>query len=78
MIPGHYTEAERAAYAQARADASRDFQASLTAGMRPTQDAAWVDGWKRGAAASVDEQIAGVPPADRPYAPPASPGPEPT
>lgn len=48
MIPEHYTKAERAAYAQARADASRDFQLSLTAGMRPTQDHAWIDGWRAG------------------------------
>ena len=73
MIPQHYTKAERAAYAQARADAARDFQATLTAGMRPTQDAAWCAGWQAGAAAHVDEQIVGAPPASRPYAPPAAP-----
>ena len=70
MIPEHYTDAERAAYAQARADASRDFQTSLTAGMRPTQDAAWCAGYSK---AMEDHGYDPTPPDDRPFARPAIP-----
>lgn len=79
MIPKDYSDAERAAYARARADAARDFQATLSAGIRPTQDAAWIEGWK---ACAADTAIVGEPlpepPADRPYAPPMPPAEEPT
>lgn len=70
MIPKEYNDAERAAYARARADAARDFQATLTEGVRPMRDAAWIEGY---AAAADDAGRDPEPPADRPYAPPALP-----
>lgn len=69
MIPKDYTDAERKAYARARGDAARDFQDTLAAGIRPTQDVAWCEGFAAGQALVDDSHEPFDPPADRPYAP---------
>jgi hypothetical protein len=72
VIPESYTPAERAAYSRGRADAARDFQTTLTAGLRPVRDAAWVAGYQQ----ACDDEGRGEVPADRPYALPVEPVPD--
>lgn len=73
MIPDHYTDAQKAAYAKGRADSVMDTQATLSAGVRPMRDAAWCEGWAA-AGATIDLGfLPDQPPADRPYAPTPAP-----